>query len=418
MSDEEKEKSMKKRRWMTWGLAAAAAAAFMTAPVSAAETAEGDTEIQTETGVENVQNLGGEAAALSDVLYDFQLQIDGAVYQFPMSYDAFVQNGWEVKSGYSDVTEELEPNQYSWYYFVKDDVECTVYILNLGINNMPADQCLVGGIGIDSYDWDINTGEILMACGIQRGVSTLEDIQAAYGNPADTYEGDNYTSVTYHKDSYCEVELSVGTESGVLEDIEMRNFVEPEGFEAGEASDEVPAEIAAYQAPAELGDDLLSYRLELDGALYQLPCPASALLANGWTIDENSSDTVISANSYGWVSFVKEGYSFSEMVSNDAAYATSPENCWVESLSAGDYGMEASLNLPGGYSVGMTEEDLVAALDASGASYVMEEESSYRYYELGEDTWNMVCFYVYTDPESDIHPLNTVYKIEVSKENQ
>ena len=291
-------------------------------------------------------------------------------------------------------------------------------MLNLGINNLPASQCLVGGISIDGFDWDVNTGEILMAGGIQRGVSTLEDIQTAYGTPTDTYEGDTYTALTYQKDSFCDVRLTVGTESGVLEDIEMQNFVAPEGFDAGEASDEVPEEIAAYQAPAELGDDLLSYTVELDGSLYQLPCPVSALLENGWTIDENNSDQVISAGSFGWVALVKEGFSFSEMVSNDAAYATSPENCWMETLSAGDYGMEAEMNLPGGYTIGMSEDDLIAALEADGIAYEVEDSGSYRYYGAGEDSWNMVTFYVYKDATSDIHPLDTVYKIEVSRENQ
>ena len=401
-------------KWMRWGVLTAACAMMAAAPAMGEEATEAASAEQT-ADLASV----GEQTVLSDTLYDFQIQIDGTVYQFPMSYEAFKANGWEMDTDYTGSEEdEIEPNQYGIYYFSKDDVTCTAYVLNLGINNLPASQCLVGGISIDGFDWDVNTGEILMAGGIQRGVSTLEDIQTAYGTPTDTYEGDTYTALTYQKDSFCDVRLTVGTESGVLEDIEMQNFVAPEGFDAGEASDEVPEEIAAYQAPAELGDDLLSYTVELDGSLYLLPCPVSALLENGWTIDENNSDQVISAGSFGWVALVKEGFSFSEMVSNDAAYATSPENCWMETLSAGDYGMEAEMNLPGGYTIGMSEDDLIAALEADGIAYEVEDSGSYRYYGAGEDSWNMVTFYVYKDATSDIHPLDTVYKIEVSRENQ
>ncbi len=295
----------KHSKWMRWGLLTAAAAMIASVPVMAEEAATEPVQEQTEMDTESVQNLGdGETAVLSDALYDFQIQIDGNVYQFPMAYDAFIQNGWELDTDYSSETEELEPNQYGLYYFVKDGVECTGYVINLGINNQPVTECLVGGISIDSYYWDVNTGEVLMAGGIQRGVSTLDDILAAYGNPTDTYEGDTYTSVTYDKDSFCDVELTVGAESGVLEGIDMQNFVAPEGFDVGEASDEVPEEIAAYQAPTELGDDLLSYRVELDGALYQLPCPVSALLENGWTIDENNSDEAIGE---GWLGGCGDG---------------------------------------------------------------------------------------------------------------
>ena len=160
-------------KWMRWGVLTAACAMMAAAPAMGEEATEAASTEQT-ADLASV----GEQTVLSDTLYDFQIQIDGTVYQFPMSYEAFKANGWEMDTDYTGSEEdEIEPNQYGIYYFSKDDVTCTAYVLNLGINNLPASQCLVGGISIDGFDWDVNTGEILMAGGIQRGVSTLEDIQ-------------------------------------------------------------------------------------------------------------------------------------------------------------------------------------------------------------------------------------------------
>lgn len=404
---------MKNRVWRQLGLAVTVGALFAV-PVYAQE-AESETASQ-ETAQESAEDAGAETG-LSDELYDFQIQIDDKVYQFPMSYEDFVAEGWDLDD-YNDESEQLSPNQYSMIYFNKGEIRCTSYAVNLGVNTITIPECLLGGISIDNFDWDTEEGRILLAGGIQRGVSTIEDIKAAYGNPTDTYEGDLYTKLTYEKDSYCTVELMVYKESGVLEDIDIRNFVEPEGFNAGSVSEEVPADVAAYEAPTELGDDLFSYVVEMDGALYQLPCPASVFVENGWTIDEDNTQESISAKSSGWVAFIKGGNSFDDLARNSEDYATIPENCWIESLSAGDYGMKISMKLPGGIEIGTTEEDLLAVLDAAGISYEKEEGSSYTCYSIGDDSWNGIRFYTCPEEECEIHTPGVIYKIEVSHERE
>lgn len=380
------------------------------------ENAEAETEAAgTEENAAEMQADGAGGAQLSENLYDFQIQLDGEVYQFPMSYEEFLAYGWEISSTYSDETEKLEPNQYDLVYFSKGDVECMAFALNLGLNTMPVSECMIGGISIDNFDWDLSKGEVLLPGGIRRGVSTLEDVTAAYGSATDTYEGELYTSLTYEKDYYQSVELYIYKESGVLEDVEIRNFTEPEGFDAGEVNEDVPEEIAAYTAPEELGTDLTSYTVEFDGVLYQLPCPVSELEANGWTIDTDNSAEYIPAKSSDWVAFLKGGLSFDILAYNSADYATIPSNCWVEDLEAGGYGLEVSIKVPG-VQIGTPEEELVQALEDAGVEYEMEEGSSYRYYQVGEYSWNAVSFYVYTDEESGSYPVNTVYKIEVGHE--
>lgn len=433
---------MKNQVWKCLFLAAAvsfSAAGFVWAQEETEAVTEKSSEAGTEAlletedasegdGTEALTEGEAKGEGLSEDLFDFQIQIEDAVYQFPMSYEEFLSYGWELDANHSDAEMELSPNQYDLVYFKKGGLECMTYVINLGMNSQKVSECLVGGMEISNFDWEVQPGQIYLAAGIERGVSTQEEIEAAYGTPTSVYNGDMYTSLTYEKDSYCEVELYVYKESGVLEDIDMRNFVAPEGFDAGSASEEVPEEIASYEAPAQLGDDLFSYNVEFDGTLYQLPCPVSILVENGWEIDRNNTEESIAAKSSGWVAFQKGGLTFDVLARNSADYATIPENCWVEELGAGGYGMETSMKIPGGIEIGTTEEDLKAALEAAGFSLepdegnpnavIIEEGSTYRQYRVEKDWANGISFLIYTDESGDLYPINTVYKIEISHEKE
>ncbi len=350
---------------------------------------EASSEAQAETSSEaqTEAQTGADAAAgqtgLSEKWSDFQIQIDDQVYQFPMTYQDFVSYGWTSEDSEFPT---LEPSQYDLLYFTKDDVRCMAYVINLAKNNMAADQCLVGGISIDSFDWDVSAGNVVLPGGIVRGEASAAAIEEAYGTPSDVYEGDLYKKLTYETDSYCRLEMSVDNETGVLSDIEVRNFVEPEGFDAGEISEEIPAEVTAYEKPDALGDSLEEFRISLDGAVYEVPVPVSVLIAGGWELDTSDSDAEVAAHDIGWVTLRKGGQEIREIAVNYADYATIPENCWFETLSVGGYTLEAEGELPCGIKTGMAEADLTAILDQAGVTYTTEadEGSDFAYYKINE----------------------------------
>lgn len=350
---------------------------------------EASSEAQAETSSEaqTEAQTGADAAAgqtgLSEKWSDFQIQIDDQVYQFPMTYQDFVSYGWTSEDSEFPT---LEPSQYDLLYFTKDDVRCMAYVINLAKNNMAADQCLVGGISIDSFDWDVSAGNVVLPGGIVRGEASAAAIEEAYGTPSDVYEGDLYKKLTYETDSYCRLEMSVDNETGVLSDIEVRNFVEPEGFDAGEISEEIPAEVTAYEKPDALGDSLEEFRISLDGAVYEVPVPVSVLIADGWELDTSDSDAEVAAHDIGWVTLRKGGQEIREIAVNYADYATIPENCWFETLSVGGYTLEAEGELPCGIKTGMAEADLTAILDQAGVTYTTEadEGSDFAYYKINE----------------------------------
>ncbi|MDO4519349.1 MAG: hypothetical protein Q4B47_03510 [Eubacteriales bacterium] len=181
----------------------------------------------------------------------YKLMIDDIVYQFPFMVSDLDAEKWTTSE---DLTAELSPNSYGLFYYseVKTGRQVMFQIANMANNTITAQEGIIFGIKIDNYDWDLNDANIRLPKGIVYGKSTREDIEAAYGTPSDVYEGDLYTKLTYSTDYYEEVELQIGTESGVLEGIDLECYRQPEGFDTGEVSTEVPAEVAAYTAPTEL----------------------------------------------------------------------------------------------------------------------------------------------------------------------
>lgn len=352
-------------------------------------------------------------APLSDDLYSFQMKLDGKIYQFPMSYADFIACGWEYQG---DETLTFAPDQYSpSEVFKKGDLEIYVSIINLGIDTEPVTECLVGGLSIDEWQFEAAPRtSIELPKGIVYGKSTLEDIKAAYGEPSDTYEGELYTKVTYEYDYYREIDLYVSTETDVINEVEIRNFIadeEAKAEAAAQVSSEPTSEVLAYTAPSELGDDPLSFVVEYAGDLYQMPAPVSVFLDNGWTLKAEDSDSVIAGKDFGWVYMMKDGQQFRSIVRNYGADATTVENCFVTSVDGNINDTDLPITIPSGVTIGMTNEDVLDALKE--IKYTLDDESSdmFLYYTIESPENSLDGIEILVDKED-----NTVTGIEVSCE--
>ncbi len=325
-----------------------------------------------------------EERTLSDDIYSFQLMLDGEFYEFPMSYDDFTAMGWEYQG---DPAEQMRPNEYSVAErFVKDDLEIYGTLVNLGINTVTYDACMVGGISLDPYQFeDAPDTELVFPGGLAYGAATAEDIQDAYGEPSDTYEGDMYTKLTYEYDYYQDWDFYVYAESGVVEEVEVRNFVADEEANAAAAAlvtDEPTEGVLAYEAPEGLGEDPMTFTVEYAGDLYQLPAPVSAFVENGWTVQEELSDEIVSGYDYGWLTMMKDNQQFRCMVKNYDPNAAKVTNCFVTEVESDVYDPDLPLALPGGAQYGMSEADLTVWLDGQGLAYEKEDSDSFVYYTV------------------------------------
>ena len=364
-----------------------------------------ETALTTDTETESTSESSNSTSELSDDIYSFQIKINSDIYSFPMSFDDLISMGWEY---IDDDSAELAPNNYSpTERFKLGNLEAYVTMVNLGINTEPISDCTVAGISIDSFQMaDVTDVAIELPGGIQYGVSTLDDITAAYGTPSDTYEGDLYTKVSYEKDYYQDVELYVDSETGFLNESALENMSAEEDTgsdAAADLSDEPTPEVLSYQAPSELGDDFTSFIVEYAGDLYQLPAPLSEFVKNGWTIDTSQSASYVAGKSYDWVYMSKDNQNYHTIVRNYSPDAAVIENCFVTDVEGNVNSTNLPITVQKGLTLGLTETEVVSALE--GVDYELEDESeTFHYYNIKspESSLDYVQIVINTEDDSVI----------------
>ena len=374
-------------------------------PVSvyAADATETTTEAEvTETAAQEDSADSESTGELGDDIYSFSMEFDGQIMKFPMTYQDFVGMGWELSSR-EDPDMKISTNSYGFVSFNKGKNSVSAEVMNLGINEVGLEDSLIGGITVDgSYDIDLTSVSVKLPGGIELGKSTLDDIKAAYGEPSDTYEGDLYTKVTYEKDTYQEVELSVFKDDNTLKKVDMENLEEPEGYDKGAVSDEVPDIVTAYKAPDALGSDMLDTAVEYMGDLYSLPALVSAFTANGWEI-QNAEDTpYVEGNGLAFIDMMKNNQSIHFSVYNETENATALENCFVRELSFATYDPESiEMKLSGDITLGADKAELIKMADEKG--YISEENDDYLRIYPNKDSKirNYVEFWFNKDEDSN-----------------
>ena len=350
--------------------APATEAADSAAPAEAAETAPADGTGLTEVAAPVAEQAD---AALSDNIYDFQIKINDHVYQFPTTYEEFSSQGWVMESGHENET--LNAGSYILDMPASNDTEnISLAFLNLGINAIPYEQCLIGGITINgTYNINLNRTTVELAGGIQMGKSTFEDIKAAYGDPSETSETKYYTEYIYKKDNYEMVDLYVYKDDNTFKKVVIQNFVEPEGYDKGSVSDDVPDIVTAYTAPSALSDDIMAPQVEFCGDLYTLPAPVTAFLANGWTMVDVADDDYVAGGESESIKMMKNNQTAYFYLRNMTENATSVQNCMVKQLEASNLNEAVTLKTSGGLTVGSKRADIKALAEAKG--YLVSEDA-------------------------------------------
>ena len=374
-------------------------------PVSvyAADATETTTEAEvTETAAQEDSADSESTGELGDDIYSFSMEFDGQTMKFPMTYQEFTDMGWELSSS-EDPDTKVSTNSYGMLTFNKGASSVYADVINLGINEVGLEDCLIGGISVDgSYDVDLTAVSVKLPGDIELGKATLDDIKAAYGEPSDTYEGDLYTKLTYEKDSYQEVELSVFKDDNTLKEVDMRNFEEPEDYDKGTVSDEVPDIVTSYEAPTALGDDMMDTAVEYMGDLYSLPAPVSAFTANGWEIQDAEDTPYVEGGGIAFIDMMKNNQSIHFSVYNETENATALENCFVRELSFATYDPESiAMKLSGDITLGADKTELIKMADEKG--YISEENDDYLRIYPNKDSKirNYVEFWFNKDEDSN-----------------
>ena len=344
------------------------------AETTEAETTEAETEKAARTARTPIESL-------SDELYSFQIQVNDDVYQFPMTYDEFISYGWEYKD---DDAEMLDSNyRTTSQVFNMGNLKCYAGFINFDINSKPLNECYIYSIQFDTSMLKDSDAVITLPKGISIGGS-MDEAVAAYGTPT----RDSVTSsgesryVTYSLSSYQDVEInSAYQDIDTIGTISVQNITVPEDFVAGEASDEVPAVVSKYAAPAQMDDDFSSFVINYGDVLYQLPAPVSVFLDNGWTVVDDSTETTISGRDAGWVTLMRDNQKLKVLARNYSENATDFKNCFIKNVKSDPFDNKTPLTIAKGITIGMSQADLETAL--TGTEYEKDDSSSsFTYYTI------------------------------------
>lgn len=392
---------------VTFTFAGCSKKAEMTNQTEAESTQETETIPESESEEETTNSAKNEGkpdfGPLSEDPYSFQLEIDGDVYQFPMTYKEFQSYGWVSKE---DDSQSLDSGFRASTWVMKlGELQCYASVVNFDVNARPLNECYISGLTIDSYMNKKSNSKIVLPGGFELGTSSPEDLKAAYGTPSyDNTPSGGRMSIKYSLDTYQNIHVRSDAEGKVLDEIIIENIKKPENFQESTVSADTPEIISRYQAPEAVSDNFGDYTFQLDGKLYMLPAPVSQFTQDGWVILNDDADKIVSGRDVGRITLMKDNQQMRVGISNYSENATSVTNCFLIDVES-----EAiPLTISKGISLGMTLEEAEAALE--GTDFEKDDSSS------------IFCYFNIVPGDSSLHKYvisvkketNTVSKIKIS----
>lgn len=315
-----------------------------------------------------------EPLQMSDKLFDFTVELDGVIYQFPCSFQDLASHGWTISSlGISD-SAMMIGGGYEQYEMTNNGKIITVSTFNQSPNAVALKDCPINGLMLDGN----SHVDITLPKGITLN-SSVDEIIAAYGLPTERSDSENYVTLVYQPQyneySGFRFQIRKTDESWNPSVIEFEHIVIEEVTDP-EVNTERPAYLDQYKSPTDLSTDLNEPIFELGGDLYRLPCPVTELYSHGWALD--SLPCYIKAGNKEVIILKRDDVYLEVTIGNNSNYQTTIENCAV-------YGIEVqnvencSMTLSGGFRLDMTLEQLQKLITADFNHHTSGDNIYYTY---------------------------------------
>ena len=314
------------------------------------------------------------APALSENIYDFQVEIEGVVYQLPMHVKNLLDNGW----AFADKGETLQPNHYTLgnIEMKQGNKVFDIALYNPDIVTQPFENCYVIKTSFDPKPYNAEAPAVKFAKGITMAAGS-DEIKAAYGEPSDLYSSDTSYYMTYEYD--IRQEYAADYYKGELTEMELYNFTDEMPNVVLSAYDPNPTEVYGRYAAHEDDGTLFGHSFTVDGVSYQLLTPVQTFIDNGWTVKNVSTylaEDYVAADSSCRVELFKNNQTMDVYVKNyEQDRAAKVAYCFVTEVSFDSYDLGSIEASVPGFKLGMTADEANAAL--AGFSYVESRESSY-----------------------------------------
>lgn len=327
-------------------------------------------EVVNEENVKHSEDLG-------DDLYSFELLINGDKFMLPCDYKDLSDKGWNIKSNADAV---LAPNEYSMSTdMINGEKTFCARFLNIGANELPYNECKVGGVIIS--DLDVKKGiEVELPKGINMK-SSKDDIIKAYGEPTKSSESGDLVYLNYELGNYQKIQFTINQKKNEVTKLQMDNMIDGKNNSTSSKPDTASQENGT-KSTTELGDDLFSKNVELEGYVYTLPASIKEFQQNGWIVQDEAGKSVKSKDTNVRVSLRKNNSVIKVSAKNNTSNETEVENCDITKIEVREEN-KISLKLPKGIGIGSSKEELESAY--SGLEKKKSDSSNYDYYSYQKD---------------------------------
>lgn len=278
------------------------------------------------------------ASQLPEDWREFAFILDGVMYKLPMRYQEFLDHGWQITRRSAaivgiepdqpvDVQELIPANSTAGCSIRKGNIRILIDVYNLSQDSKLFSECMVGEIMLsagEGYDFMLSKGI--------SGSSNREDVENQYGiADSSTISGLRYKA--NENSVYESVSFNFDSEDK-LDYVSLTNYVYTEENEQEEIQDVCPDYLGQYIAPSEFGFENKEAIVELDGVLYQFPCPYSEFVNHGWRMASGDMEDqiVASLNKTGPISLEKDGQKISVMIFNFSDKRAYMKNCAVSKI--------------------------------------------------------------------------------------
>ena len=154
----------------------------------------------------------------------YTVQVNDTVVTLPCTIADLEAAGVTLDREYTPEDYVVNAGDYELAWFMNDDGnEIMVDMINNTDEPLELKDCLVGGITVDSYDVEGGGLTVIFPGGIQIGTAEA-DVLAAYGEPDEKYEDEEYGDTFYwHKaDSYLNgCTIDIDAETGLVDSMKI-----------------------------------------------------------------------------------------------------------------------------------------------------------------------------------------------------
>ncbi len=306
--------------------------------------------------------------------FDLQFIIGGSMYQLPVTVSEVLKDGWVF--GLNEDAENVIPvgETAETYFTLSDGTVVFATLKNFGNEEITHQEAYIVGVKFDK-DYINSKSDLTFIKNLSLGVSVRKEAEKIFGKCHDIFKINSGTVLTYEKEEKT-VKLVFDSSTGVLKEIEYINISSPEDL-----SETAFKQISSqrYKKPKELGDNLVSGVVEIEGDLYKLPIPVSEFLKNGWEISFKEDKTTLSGNEYAFGTLTKDGVTILDAeVYNFDKTKNNAENCYVVSVAVSSES-KIDISLPKEIKIEMTEDDFLVAVSGLNCTLNSAEFNQYTF---------------------------------------